>query len=200
MPSAPLPACPACGRPTVSSLACLACGRLLEEPAGATHFQRLGLAPPGPCDRSALEAAYLKLSRLLHPDFHGGADKASRALALRNSALLNEAHATLADAEARAEYRLGLHDAGALQRWKDLPPAFLVAAMETSEEVEAAARAGDRPALARIVDDVRRRIDERLARLADERSWTTPDARALATLLHELRVFRRILRDAEKAA
>jgi|SRR5262245_10029412 len=200
LPSAPIPACPACGRPPGSTLACLHCGRLIEEAPGATHFQRLGLPAGERIDRAALEAAYLKLSRRLHPDFHGGADEDARALALRNSALLNEAYAVLSDDEQRAEYLLGLHDPQALERWKNLPPDFLMQAMETSEAVEGAARNGDRPALARLAAGVRRDIDERMQRLADARSWQRPDARALATLLHELRVFRRILRDAEKAA
>jgi molecular chaperone HscB len=198
--SAPIPACPACGRPPGSTLACLHCGRLLDEPQGATHFQRLGLPAGQHVDRATLESAYLKLSRRLHPDFHGSADDDARALALRNSALLNEAYAVLSDDEQRAEYLLGLHDPQALERWKNLPPAFLMQAMETSEAVEGAAHSGDRPALARLVAGVRRDIDERLRRLADAESWRQPDARELATLLHELRVFRRILRDAEKAA
>jgi molecular chaperone HscB len=192
--------CPGCGQAPQSALACLHCGRLLEEAPGTTHFQRLGLAPGARPDAAALERAYLRLSRLLHPDFHGAGDERQRELALRNSALLNEAYGTLGDAEARAEYQLGLLDAGALDRWKQLAPDFLVTAMETSEAVEQAAEARDGAALARLREEARGEIARRLDALSDPAAWAAPDTRRLATLLHQLRVFRRILRDAERAS
>jgi molecular chaperone HscB len=198
--SAPPALCPGCGQPPGSTLACLQCGRVLEEPAGATHFQRLGAPAAAGVDRAALERTYLRLSRLLHPDFHGGADARLLDLAVANSALLNEAYALLGDDEARAEYLLSLHDAGALERWKALPPAFLAEAMERSEAVEEAAASGDRAVLARLAADARDEIAARRAQLGDPQAWAPPDTRRLATLLHELRVFRRILRDAEAAA
>ncbi len=197
-----LPACPGCGAEPGSSLACLHCGRLLEETADSTHFQRLGL--PGDAgsrtDAGSLERAYLRLSRLLHPDFHGGADAALRDLALRNSALLNEAYVTLGDEESRAEYLLALHDPQALERWKQLSPEFLMTAMETSEAAEEAVAGHDIARLARLGDELRDEITRRLSVLNEPAAWTSPDTRRLATLLHELRVLRRMLRDAERAA
>jgi len=189
--------CPGCGGPPGSTLACLRCGRLLEELPGSTHFQRLGLAPgPGAgADAASLERAYLQLSRLLHPDFHGGADADLRDLALRNSALLNEAYVTLGDDESRAEYLLGLHDPQALERWKLLSPEFLMAAMETSEATEQAVAERDGTTLARLGSEVGAEIARRLATLNEPGAWTSPDARLLATLLHELRVLRRMLHD-----
>ncbi|MBM3984983.1 MAG: hypothetical protein FJ296_04725, partial [Planctomycetes bacterium] len=84
-----LPAtCPRCGAAPGSTLACRACGVLLDEPAGATHFARLGL-PEGPDpDLAAAERSYLSLSRALHPDFHGGAGEAAVERANRATALL----------------------------------------------------------------------------------------------------------------
>ncbi|HTE06467.1 MAG TPA: Fe-S protein assembly co-chaperone HscB [Planctomycetota bacterium] len=196
---APVP-CPQCGLDPQSSLACLHCSRLLEEAPGATHFQRLGLPVGVVPDAAALERSYLRLSRLLHPDFHGASDESLRDLALRHSALLNEAYVTLGDPESRAEYLLGLHDPQALDRWKQLASEFLMTAMETSEAVEQAGLSHDGDALARLRREARAEIDARLASLADPAAWTAPDTRRLATLLHELRVFRRILRDAERAA
>jgi molecular chaperone HscB len=199
-PDAALAPCPHCGHDPQSSLACLQCGKLLQEAPGATHFQRLGLPAGVVADAVALEKNYLRLSRLLHPDFHGASDEALRDLALRNSALLNEAYVTLGDPESRAEYLLSLHDPQALDRWKALAPEFLMTAMETSEAVEQAGLSHDGDALARLRRDARAEIETRLVSLADPAAWSSPDTRRLATLLHELRVFRRILRDAERAA
>jgi DnaJ-domain-containing protein 1 len=192
-------ACPGCGRPPCSTLACLACGRVLNEPEGADLFARLGLQQRIDLDADLLEANYLRLSRALHPDFHGGADTELRELANRNSSLLNEAQRVLTDDQARAEYLLECIDPAALERWKTLAPDFLMQAMELSEEVEQA-RGPDAAQLSGLVARLRAEIAPRAAALADAASWTTPDTRRLATLLHELRVLRRILRDAERGS
>jgi len=188
--------CPACGQPAGSTLACLACGRLLEESADVEHFARLG-APRSPrVDRPALEAAYIRLSRLLHPDFHGGEGEEALERANRGSALVNEAWSVLTDDQARLEYLLELVDPGALERNKALPPTFLAEAMELSEDLEAAQTNEDRRAAAAIVARVREAMAQRAATLDDPASWRAPDTARLARLLHEQRVDHRILRDA----
>jgi molecular chaperone HscB len=176
-------------------LACLSCGRVLAESADADHYSRLGLSPEQPFDRDAVEVTYLRLSRALHPDFHGSADDTGLALANQNTALLNEAWNTLDDDVARAEYRLGLLDAGALERHKTLDPAFLMEAMEMSVEGEDA-DAGTRARLIGLVDG---EMARRMTRLAEPSAWAPPDTAELAVLLHELRVYKRIKRDLEAA-
>jgi molecular chaperone HscB len=195
---APPTTCPRCGAASSSSLACLACGRVLQEASGASHYTRLGIAPRPDIDPGALETTYLRISRVLHPDFHGGSDDALRELALRNSALLNEAFSVLNDPQLRAEYLLGLHDAEALERCKQLDPAFLIESMELSEAIEEAGTRADRAALARHGEHVRAEIEVRAAAVADLAAWNEPDTKRLATSLHELRVLRRILRDLER--
>ena len=195
-PSVP---CPACGQPLRSTLACLACGRVLEEGPGADHFARLG-APRSPrVDRRELEACYLRLSRLLHPDFHGGGSDELRELANRNSALLNEAYAVLSDDQERAEYLLERLDPGALERNKSLATAFLSEALELSEDLQAAAAADDPRTAAAVVARVRAPMTERAAALDDPAGWQAGDTARLARLLHEQRVYGRILRDAGAA-
>lgn len=191
--------CPACRQPPRSTLACLACGRLLDEGPGADHFARLG-APRSPrVDRAALESAYIRLSRLLHPDFHGGESEGQRGLANRSSALLNEAWSVLTDDQGRYEYLVELLDPGALERNKALPPAFLGQAMELSEELEDVLAGDDQRAAAGITARVRAAMAERAATLDDPANWQAPDTARLARLLHEQRVYRRILRDAGAA-
>jgi molecular chaperone HscB len=192
-------ACPRCGKPPASTLACLDCGHVLAEPGGANHFARLGLPAAIDVDERLLEANYLRLSRALHPDFHGGADEATRQVANRNSSLLNEAFQALSDEQARAEYLLELVDPGALDRAKTLAPGFLMEAMELSESV-AEARGADAAALSALVARVREDIAKRRDVVAAPASWSDPDTQRLATLLHEQRVLRRVLRDAEGAS
>jgi Fe-S protein assembly co-chaperone HscB len=218
-------ACPACSEQPGSSLACLKCGCLLEEGDQSDHYQRLGQPPTGRFDIERAEAVYLSLSRLLHPDFHGADDERTQALAVSHSALLNEAWRVLTDEQLRPEYQLELHDPGALDRHKALSPAFLMEAMELSEELEEAHDRGCKETIARIRSEAERAIHERMTgvtegcmhtieRIAQDahvpgaergslpsplltpHQWNTEQ---IATMLHQARVYRRILRDTETA-
>jgi len=190
--------CPACGEAPLSALACLRCGAVLARRPEASAFEDLGLPRAIGLDLDAAERTYLRLSRLLHPDFHGGADPQTVERANRNSALLNEAWETLSDDARRAESLLELHAPGALEAAKALSPAFLMEAMETSEQVESAG--GDPAALAALRGRVEAEVAARLADVTSEARWNPPDPRHLATTLHELRTLRRILRDLENSA
>lgn len=214
-----LPSCPSCARPPTSSLACLHCGRLLEEPAGTNDFERLGLSPDVPFDAAAAERNYLRLSRALHPDFKTGGDAAALELAVSHSAALNEAWRTLTDDQARAESLLELHHPGALERHKTLAPDFLMEALELSEEIEQANAEGCAETIRRLASEARRALETRMSGVAAAcgstiariaRAGEMPDvpererrlhphewnSARVATLLHQARVYRRILRDA----
>jgi Fe-S protein assembly co-chaperone HscB len=191
--TAPLAACPHCGKPPGSSLACLSCGALLDERADATHFERLGLPQSAAVDLAAAERNYLKLSRALHPDFQTAGDAAAGERANDASARLNEAWSVLSDPEVRAEYLLELLEPGVMERSKRLSPDFLGEAMELSEEAEDAAR--DPAAAAALAARITADADARLAGILAPDAWRTPDTHRLATALHELRVLRRVQRD-----
>ena len=212
------PACPSCGAAPGSTLACLACGAVLEEPEDASHFARLGLVPDAAFDADAAELTYLRLSRLLHPDHQADASPEVQERALRNIALLNEAWTVLNDDQERVEYLLEHHDPGALERHKKLSPAFLMEAMEISEELEEAHDTGCQDTIHRIAKLAQEGIDERMhgvasacsdtmeriaheghvhedarpTRLLPPHDWNTEQ---IAVLLHQARVYRRILRD-----
>ena len=145
---------------------------MLDERPDANHFARLGMRPEDPIDREAVEAVYLRLSRALHPDFHGSADEAGRARANRNTALLNEAWKILDDDVSRAEYRLGLLDSDALEKHKQLDPSFLMEAMEISEEAEG----GDAELRTQIGERVRGEIASRMDRLSEDAAWSPPSS------------------------
>ena len=189
--------CPHCAGDAGSTLACLACGAVLAEPDGADAYGRLGLPPVLDVDTDALEARYLRLSRLLHPDHQSARHAADRARALTNSARLNEAYRLLCDPGRRAEHLVDRLDPEALERTKALDPAFLMESMELSEEVESAREGDDAAALERLAAAVRSEMDARRAQLADGLAAATPDPDRLAVLLHELKVFARILRDTD---
>jgi molecular chaperone HscB len=200
----------------------VACGRILDEAAGggAHHFRRLGLDSLDVFDPASAEVNYLKLSRLLHPDFQAAADNETRARALRNSARLNESWKVLNDEQLRAEHLLELHDPGVLERHKTLSPEFLMEAMEVSEQLDDARAIGCQDTLRRIAGSARTEIEERMkdvasactstilriareeqeasegrpARLLSPHEWNTEQ---IAVLLHQARVYRRILRDTE---
>lgn len=212
--------CPACGAAPQSSLACLSCGHLLSEPAGADHFLRLGLDRDLLFDKAQAEAAYLKLSRLLHPDCKAGASEDELLLAVAHSATLNEAWRVLTDDQLRAEYLLELHHPGSLEQHKTLSPAFLMEAIELSEELEGAKDDGCADTIRRITSEANKAVAERMTGVAEACGSTInrilhQDARSaereadrklhphewhterIATLLHQARMFRRILRDAK---
>lgn len=214
--------CSACGADPGSNLACLACGLILDPGRHSEHFGSLGLDSLAAFDPTMAELNYLKLSRLLHPDFQAGVDEPTQGLAVRNSALLNEAWKTLNDDQLRSEYLLELYDPGVLERHKTLSPEFLMEAMEVSEELDDAQIQGCKETIRKIAGSARSEIETRMkdvasacsatiARIAHEgpepgetlpakrlnpHDWNTDQ---IAVLLHQARVYRRILRDTENA-
>lgn len=81
------------------------------------HYEVLGVAPES--DTAAIKRAYLDAARRHHPDFHAGADEATRVANARRMQELNRAWEVLADPAARSEYdrqRLGATDPGVARR------------------------------------------------------------------------------------
>lgn len=148
--------CPKCSAPLGSPIACSRCGALLTLPAGTDHFAMLGLPRSYAIDEDKLERAYLAASRLVHPDFHGGAPKAEQEQAMRLAALLNDAYRTLKHPVRRAEYLVGILGGKTASQDRSTPPCFLAEMLELREEC-------DDPALpearkAQLLADVGERI------------------------------------------
>ncbi len=176
-----------------SSLVDVPSGTITAESDTATLFDRLGLEPSAVVDAALIERHYLALSRQLHPDFQAAATDDVQQLAVRNSALLNEAYTTLLDDQKRLEYLLALRDAEALERNKKLSPVFLMESMEHSEAVESAA--DDTSKLATLAKTYKGEVAERISAAQAALAESDADVDRVATLLHEARVYRRILRD-----
>ena len=162
--------CPRCGLSLETPLACAGCGALLELGREPTPFEVLGLEPAFALDPAALRARLLRLSRLVHPDYFGAAQRDARERAERASAHLNQAFETLSDELARADWLIGALGGPREGELRDMPQAFLLDVLEWNEALEAvrSAPAGDEPrtrlaALASQLEAARGAALERLA-------------------------------------
>jgi molecular chaperone HscB len=91
-----------------AQLFCTNCGKVLPAPASADYFQVFGLPRRFAIDTAALERAFYRLSRKLHPDVYARASEEEQEWSLRNASLLNDAYRTLKDPISRTEYLLRL--------------------------------------------------------------------------------------------
>jgi molecular chaperone HscB len=117
-------------------------------------------------DLQALEAAYHRLSREVHPDFHHHKPSEERERLLARSALVNRAYRTLRDFHERVAYLVELEGGEALK--PKAPPELLADVLDTQELLEerrAAGRVGkDHPLAARVSEEAGR-FRQRLDRL-----------------------------------
>ncbi|HKI97703.1 MAG TPA: Fe-S protein assembly co-chaperone HscB [bacterium] len=104
--------------------------------AQADYFELFSLPWRYEIDRSALEAAYERLTLAHHPDFVATAPEAERQEAERLSAAVNEGYRTLSRDAERAAYLLGLLAGGRELNTTALPPGFLQKMFGLQEEVE----------------------------------------------------------------
>jgi molecular chaperone HscB len=166
-------ACPGCGAELETPIACAACGRLLAAADGVTPFAVLGLEPAARADAEDLRRRLLRFSRLVHPDFFGAAGSEQRALAERNTALLNEAWRVVSDDAVRADWLVRHLGGPGEADERQMPQAFLMEVLEWNEALEEArgAPAGEPlpAALEGLADRWRRErraaLDQALARL-----------------------------------
>ncbi|RYD56270.1 MAG: hypothetical protein EOP56_13130 [Sphingobacteriales bacterium] len=84
-------------------------------------------------DAAAVKTKFYELSRRYHPDRFTMADDATRAEALRMSAMNNDAYKTLNSADALMAYILKLHGVLEEEEKYNLPPAFLMEMMDLNE-------------------------------------------------------------------
>lgn len=175
--------------------------------AARTHFEVLGLLPTYFIDRAELESRYREAQRHTHPDRFSRAPAAERAQVLRRATDLNDAYRVLKSDVRRAEYLLSLHgidlsesaeQAGGKKRTLD--SLFLSEVLELREELQDAQSAGDAPGIARIGDDIGRRMTEetreletRFAALDKGGGSEAAQLEPLAEILLRLRYYQRFL-------
>ncbi len=130
--------CAACGAALEFPLACSACGTLAGPEREPNPFEVLGLAPQYFLDAADVKKRALRLGRLLHPDYFGAADDATRTLAERNTARLNRAREVLLDAAARGDWLVRALGGPSENEQREMPKAFLLEVLEWNEQLEAA--------------------------------------------------------------
>lgn len=130
--------CLSCGALLESPLGCAACGTLAAPEREPSPFEVFGLTPAFALDAAQLKRRLLRLGRVLHPDYFGAADEATRALAERNTARLNQAHEVLSDAASRADWLVRDLGGPTENEQREMPRAFLLEVLEWNEQLEAA--------------------------------------------------------------
>lgn len=130
--------CASCGAALEFPLACGACGTLAGPEREPGPFEVLGLAPQYFVDAADVKKRALRLGRLLHPDYFGAADEATRALAERNTARLNRARDVLLDASARGDWLVRALGGPSENEQREMPKAFLLEVLEWNEQLEEA--------------------------------------------------------------
>jgi molecular chaperone HscB len=162
--------CSKCGAELESPLGCTACGTLAAPEREPTPFEVFGLAPSFALDAAQLRRKLLRLGRVLHPDFFGAADEATRALAERNSARLHRAHDVLADDAARADWLVRHLGGPSENEQREMPKAFLLEVLEWNEQLEAARESApgsrERAALAGLEAELKQQRERALSAVA----------------------------------
>jgi molecular chaperone HscB len=128
-------ACWQCGAPVDDALICQQCHSL--QPPPADYFCIFGIERRLDLDVDALQQAFYRLSRQLHPDRYTRRSPREQQYALEATAVLNDAWRVLRDPVQRAEYVLSQEgfDIGE-QRSKDVPPELLEEVFELNMALE----------------------------------------------------------------
>lgn len=129
-------------------------GELIEHIECADYFELFGLARAYQVDVAVLQAAYMAISRNIHPDRFALADAAIQSAAMRASAIVNRAYETLKDAFARAEYLLESAGGKTAAQDRRVPPDLLGQVMMMREDLEEARASGDEKRIQSIRADV----------------------------------------------
>jgi molecular chaperone HscB len=179
-------------------LRCGACGRFPPPDPRRDHFRTLGMPRAFDLDLEKLEAAYLELSRTLHPD-HVAGDPAMRTRAVLHLAQVNDAYQVLRDWQRRADYLLGLEGGPSAAEHKQVPDGFLMEMMDWRGSLEEALDGQDTAALAGL----RGRLHERLDACREDvaqgfRESASAPRPAVREALNVAAYYRSLLRDLEE--
>lgn len=168
---------------------------------GVDHFATFGMAPSFAVDTAALEAKYLDLQRVHHPDHAAAGTDAERRSASLRSAAVNEAYRVLRDPVRRAELlcRLGGIDLDVTDGERGapaMPQGFLIDMIERREAL-AESRGRGFAALDALRESVVVEHDASLARASA--AFGARDIRKAAIALVERRYFQRLVDEIDAA-
>lgn len=99
------------------------------------YFELYNIPPTFSPDATEVKKKFYELSRTYHPDRFTLSDDASKAEALRMSAMNNDAYKVLNDPDAVMAYILKQHGLLEDEEKYSLPPAFLMEMMELNEAI-----------------------------------------------------------------
>jgi molecular chaperone HscB len=139
-------ACWSCGSALAAGKPfCDACGKVQPTAANVNYFDVFDLPKKLAIDTSALERAFYKLSRKLHPDVYARASEQEQQWSLEQTSLLNDAYRTLKNAITRTEYLLKLEGVeieqdksseNGAQKESRMPPDLLEEVFELNMQLE----------------------------------------------------------------
>jgi len=172
LPIAPL-VCWSCHERTIGTHFCSSCGKIQQVPEHSDYFAMFDLPRKLWVDMGMLEQKFLQLSWKLHPDNFTNATPEERAISLRRSSELNDAHRTLRDPVARVEYLLAIEGARVEGKNKQqAPPELLEEVFELNESLdelrEAKASGGDTAALKQSLGTAEKNFQGKLAEVDSE--------------------------------
>lgn len=158
--------CSHCQSEMSSSIVCEACHTLQPVPDDAQPFELLNLPASFKVDLDELESTYLRLSRMVHPDYFGKTAGPEKVLSEDLSARLNNAYRLLKDPARRSEYLLVRAGGASSSDDKRVPPDMLGEVMALRERIEDAKSAGRRDELAAVNAELTSRVDAAMVQLA----------------------------------
>jgi len=139
-------ACWSCGSALAAGKPfCDACGKVQPTAANVNYFDVFDLPKKLAIDTSALERAFYKLSRKLHPDVYARASEQEQQWSLEQTSLLNDAYRTLKHPITRTEYLLKLEGVeieqdkaseNGAQKESRMPPDLLEEVFELNMQLE----------------------------------------------------------------
>jgi molecular chaperone HscB len=136
---------------------CEHCIKIQPWPDGTDQFAFLGLPRRLSIDPDDLEARFLRLSRIFHPDFFRDSTDKEQEISLVNAARLNKAYDTLKNPALRAGYILKLELGSKHKPTKTVPPDLAAEIMELQDALaDYAAAENNDPAQAEALLELQR--------------------------------------------
>ena len=180
-------------------------------PPGADFFSVFALPRKLQLDVKALEKAFYRRSREVHPDRFAKAGAEKQQWSLEQTSLLNDAYRTLKDPISRTEYlrRLEgvLSEDAAKEDKNQVPPELLAEVFELNMQLEEMRTGEDDLQLRADLQAARTQFDKRFAATTNEieREWAVWDAgdraslQRMAALLDKRRYLSNLVRDVREA-